>query len=129
MPADPHVTWAEILETVEELLNGDDAISPGTVEGLLKDILTLEKGFRLKFDTRSPEDWVCPECGCDEIQHEDWIETNTSKLIGGNENTEYWCPKCETHYGSVELRKDFEASQPCKKCADSKDATCEEHPK
>ena len=96
----------DIIQRAKELRHGDDAIEPGTLEGFLDDILALEQSHQPR-----PEDWVCPECGNDQLQHLDWVMTNTGEVIGDNENTEYWCPNCEDHYERVESRRDFEASK------------------
>lgn len=65
--------------------------------------------------------WRCPECGSADVECEAWINVNTEAVTSVNENSEYWCPECEDHFGrvcSIENRPPFECddhppSNPC----------------
>lgn len=47
--------------------------------------------------------YACPTCGCTDIQHEEWIETNTGERTGDPAGTDSWCPQCNDHFScSVE---------------------------
>ncbi len=37
----------------------------------------------------------CSECGCTDIEHESWVETNTGKVTDDCGSLSVWCPQCE----------------------------------
>lgn len=41
--------------------------------------------------------WRCPGCGSDEIEGLGWVHLNDETVESWDENSEYWCPKCEEH--------------------------------
>ena len=48
--------------------------------------------------------YVCPECGCADIEGTAWIYLNTGGETGGDPPTDdYWCPACMEHYGRVAI--------------------------
>jgi hypothetical protein len=48
--------------------------------------------------------YVCPECGCWDIEGTEWVHLNTGRLVGSEPPSEdYWCPACEEHYDRVAI--------------------------
>lgn len=52
-------------------------------------------------------DYVCSECGCEDIQVQMWVNPNTNQIldwVGEGMDMECWCPKCEaiTHWMDAE---------------------------
>lgn len=42
--------------------------------------------------------YACPNCGGTDIEHLDWVRTNTGELVGGNyggSESDNYCPSCE----------------------------------
>lgn len=78
----------------------DNPVDQLTKAKYLKQIAKLES-------EPSPEDWVCPDCGSDEIQVMDWVEVKTNTPVGDPEAGDYFCPECDTTFRSAEKRKDF----------------------
>lgn len=95
--------WDEAKILADEI-SGDDCITPGTVERFVELIQGLKHWLKIVGD---PEDWVCPECGGDNVEVLDWLHVNTNKVTGGDPVGEYWCPDCETHPKRLEQRKYF----------------------
>jgi hypothetical protein len=48
--------------------------------------------------------YVCPECGCADVEGTAWVHLNSGKDTGGDPPLDdYWCPACQEHYGRVEI--------------------------
>ena len=56
----------------------------------------------------SPMDWVCPECGSDEIQAPAWVDLHTGLDTGDEGPTsDYWCCNCEDHTRRLVRRNEW----------------------
>jgi len=62
-----------------------------------------------------PNDWVCPECGCDRIEDQAWVMTNTNQVVD-SASDEMWCPQCEDHFKGAMTREDFKSRTKCCFC-------------
>ncbi len=46
--------------------------------------------------------YVCPECGCVDVEGTGWIHLNSDRLVGDDAPLElYWCPRCEGNISRV----------------------------
>ena len=44
--------------------------------------------------------WVCPDCGCADIQGTAWLHLNSWRALDGDPpSDDYWCPACDEHVG------------------------------
>lgn len=49
--------------------------------------------------------FVCPECGCQNVECTAWINANTDEIMNSGADgplDDYWCPVCEDHVGYME---------------------------
>jgi hypothetical protein len=54
----------------------------------------------------------CLECGCTDIEHECWVETNTNRPTDDCGSKNIWCPQCQTSEGrciEVDKLKPYDA--------------------
>lgn len=54
----------------------------------------------------NPEDFVCPECGSDQVEAHVWVKANTSEQVSEDEG-DYFCPECESNISRLETRGNF----------------------
>lgn len=62
----------------------------------------------------SPYDWVCPDCGSDQVQDQMWVLLNTDEILNSCDSYR-WCSNCDNEGDDGEKkyltqRKDYEAS-------------------
>jgi hypothetical protein len=64
------------------------------------------------FDSRIPleSDWVCEDCGCDQVQERAWVSINTRTEEGSCDDGEAYCPDCEEYVGII-TRKEWQDIQ------------------
>lgn len=56
----------------------------------------------------SPEDWVCSECGSDELHAPAWVDLRTDLNTGDEGPTSYYyCVQCEDSISRIVQRKDY----------------------
>lgn len=100
------MTLSELLENVEEKAAPKAEHFNKMLETLVKDgSITIVRGA----SEPKPEDWVCPECGSDEVQYRTWVAIKTGEP--DNDQNDYYCPYCGLEFGKLERRKDFKPSK------------------
>lgn len=50
--------------------------------------------------------WRCRECGSDEIEGLAWVRLKDETVETWDENSRYWCPRCEEHVVICEVAQD-----------------------
>ena len=43
------------------------------------------------------KNWICKDCGSDDVQQEAWVNVNTSEVDGFLEHNKAWCCDCSDH--------------------------------
>ena len=43
------------------------------------------------------KDWICKDCGSNDVQQETWVNVNTSEVDGFPEHNKAWCCDCYDH--------------------------------
>ena len=58
----------------------------------------MQVSIEMTFAPESSEfDWVCPDCGSDEVEMTAWVHVNSNEICEGEgPGEQYWCPRCET---------------------------------
>ena len=63
-------------------------------------------------EIEDPEDtYVCPQCGCIDIEVQAWIKYNSDKYAGEIENRNLYCPDCEDAISDTMTAYDFYKKQ------------------
>jgi hypothetical protein len=67
--------------------------------------------------------WICPGCGSNKVEALAWVRLNNQRVVSWDENSEYWCPRCERHYKRVcqvdESGRCLMHHQPIEKCREA----------
>ena len=61
-------------------------------------------------EEQSPYDWVCTECGSDQVQAQVWTDCNTYEVMGETGGY-YWCSACENERKRICRRSEFNANR------------------
>ena len=43
------------------------------------------------------KNWICKDCGSDDVQQEAWVNVNTSEITTFPEHNKAWCCECADH--------------------------------
>ena len=43
------------------------------------------------------KNWICTDCGSDEVQQQAWVNVNTSEVDQLPEDNNAWCCECSDH--------------------------------
>ena len=85
----------DIIEAFPEFLT-DEPVNGGDLVEFIGDMITRYEAGRPK---PSGPFWGCMDCGCTDIEHESWVETNGGKPTDDCGSKNIWCPQCETSEG------------------------------